>query len=238
MGSLAPGIELVFLGVDHVDLSPEVLIGSVDIVVGKGRDGHRGDMGPAQARPICYDSFGGDGWITPDTYAALESDGHTGQAGARGLDLDRLGRRRHTTRSGSAWSGCGSCSATTTPRGTRTAWSRCARGWARATGARRHWEPECDGRRARWAPEARRLLGLRAPECGGWMPAPSSPPPAERMPRRVVAEKELARVSVELDAVSAELEKVRARVEELTQRNRRLRRRLRRFEPGADAPDD
>ena len=82
------GVELVSLGIDEVDLTPEVLIGTVDIVVGKGRVVLEA---MSCGRPAyLYDSFGGDGWITPDSYAAIEADGFTGQLGDRGLDTDRL----------------------------------------------------------------------------------------------------------------------------------------------------
>lgn len=229
----AAGIELVFLGVDHVDLSPEVQMGTVDIVVGKGRTVIEA---MSCGRPAyLYDAFGGDGWITPDTYPALESDGFSGQVGARGPDVDRL------TADIGAYD---------------PEWGRLGRELVvRHHDARQHAHAVLEvlrglgaghGRAATLETEVGRQIGLRwGAEAGAFeLRAQLRRFDARALEAEhrselarsetLVAERELARTAVELGAVSAELEKVRARVEELTQRNRRLRRRLRGFEAGAD----
>ncbi len=84
----AAGVELVSLGIEETDLAPEAAIDHVDVVVGKGRAVLEA---MACGRPAyLFDSFGGDGWITPDTYGQVEADGFAGQTGERGLDSARL----------------------------------------------------------------------------------------------------------------------------------------------------
>jgi hypothetical protein len=83
------GLEVVQVGsATTPTLQPEVDIAESDIVVGKGRA-----VLDAMAcgRPAyLYDAFGGDGWVTPETYAAMESDAFAGQALTDLVDGERL----------------------------------------------------------------------------------------------------------------------------------------------------
>jgi hypothetical protein len=76
------GIECVEAG-GHtqliVDLVPE--LARADIVVAKGRAALEGMC--AACAVYLYDQYGGDGWVTPDNYPALEADHFGGQATAR-----------------------------------------------------------------------------------------------------------------------------------------------------------
>lgn len=232
----AAGIELVSLGIDDVDLAPEHLMGTVDVVVGKGRAVIEA---MSCGRPAyLYDSFGGDGWVTPDNYHLIESDGFTGQQGGRtpdtvqlAADLDaydpdwgRLGRelvlRHHDARQHAH------------------AVLEVLGGLAATTGRSPTLETEV-GRQIglRWSAEAT-LFQLRA----------EMRRTAARADAHVVearheahwARDETRQVREELAAALAELEKVRARVEDYQQRNRRLRRRLRRLgvETGPGTTDE
>ncbi|MBL0747064.1 glycosyltransferase [Nocardioides baculatus] len=225
------GIELVSLGIDEVDLAPEVLMGTVDIVVGKGRAVLEA-MSCGRAAYV-FDSFGGDGWITPESYAAVEADGITGQLGDQGLDtsrlesdladyspeLGRLGRelvlrhhdaRRHAHDVLDVLTGLGA-----------------------GHGRPPTLESEVGRQiRLRWSAEAE-LFGLRAE-------MRRTNARADNLEVWVAEEVELARKETthardELATVLEELEKVRERVDVLTERNQRLRRRLRRLDPEADA---
>ncbi|MEA2430078.1 MAG: hypothetical protein QOI19_551 [Thermoleophilaceae bacterium] len=75
----AAGVEVSSVGAPaEMSLDPRSAISEADIVVAKGR---------AALEAMCcgravyvYDQFGGDGWVTPDSYPALEADnfaGHT-----------------------------------------------------------------------------------------------------------------------------------------------------------------
>ena len=83
------GIECVQAGTPAdvvVDLAPA--LASADIVVAKARAALEG-MCAGRAVYI-YDQYGGDGWVTPDSYPAFEADHFAGQATARprtGADL-------------------------------------------------------------------------------------------------------------------------------------------------------
>ncbi len=83
------GLELVRVGLKGAPTeSPERTMDSVDIVMGYGRCVLEG---MACGRPTyVYDHLGGDGWVTPDTYPALESDGFGGRAFATVVDRERL----------------------------------------------------------------------------------------------------------------------------------------------------
>lgn len=76
------------------NLSPEQAIWGADIVVAKGRAALEG---MACGRPVfVYDQFGGDGWVTPERYPAMEADNFAGLsgppiAGAQGL-VEELSR--------------------------------------------------------------------------------------------------------------------------------------------------
>ncbi len=83
------GLEVVQVGmVTRPTLQPEDEIAAADIVVGKSR---------AVLEAMCagrpayvYDAFGGDGWVTAATYAAIEADALAGQAFPAVIDADRL----------------------------------------------------------------------------------------------------------------------------------------------------
>ncbi len=228
------GIELVSLGIDEVDLAPEVVMSRVDFVVGKGRAVLEA---MSCGRPAyLFDSFGGDGWITPDTYRAIEADGFTGQLGERGLDvqrlradlaaydpeLGRLGRelvlRHHDARQHA--------------HAVLEVLAALGAGHGRAPTLETELSRQV---RLRWSVEAD-LFGLRAEmrRTHTW---------TDEVQATAAREVELARqetehARAEVAEVLAELEKVRERVEDYQQRNRRLRRRLRRLgddqEAGAD----
>jgi hypothetical protein len=73
------GVECVVVGAGGETLAqPEEAIAEADIVVGKARaivDG----MACGRAAYV-FDSFGGDGWVTPERYPALEADNFSGHA--------------------------------------------------------------------------------------------------------------------------------------------------------------
>jgi hypothetical protein len=83
------GIECVQAGAPTevvIDLAPA--LASADIVVAKGRAALEGMC--AGRAVYLYDQYGGDGWVTPDNYPALEADHFGGQATPRprtGADL-------------------------------------------------------------------------------------------------------------------------------------------------------
>jgi hypothetical protein len=83
------GLEVIQLGtLSRPTMQPEVEIADADIVVGKARA-----LLDAMAcgRPAyVYDAFGGDGWVTPENYDAIESDALAGQAFPDVIDADRL----------------------------------------------------------------------------------------------------------------------------------------------------
>jgi hypothetical protein len=76
------GIECAQVGAPTeliVDLVPE--LARADIVVAKGRAALEGMC--AACAVYLYDQYGGDGWVTPDSYPAIEADHFGGQATAR-----------------------------------------------------------------------------------------------------------------------------------------------------------
>jgi len=83
------GLDLVRVGAKGTPTErPECAIDDADIVVGYGRCVLEG---MACGRPTyVYDHLGGDGWVTPDTYPALEADGFGGRALAGAIDRDRM----------------------------------------------------------------------------------------------------------------------------------------------------
>ena len=220
----AAGVEVVSLGVDDVSLAPELAMGDVDIVIGKGRAVLEA---MSCGRPAyLYDSFGGDGWITPDAYPAFEADGFSGQQHRRVLDAGQLAADLGAY----------------TPE-----WGRLGRELVlRHHDARTHAHDVLDvlvglgaapGRAAtlesevgrqvelRWAAEAT-LFGLRAE----MRRTSARTDEVEREAAR--ARLEALRAEDDLAAALVELAHLRERVEVHRQRNRRLRRRLRRI--GAD----
>jgi hypothetical protein len=83
------GLELVRLGSSGTPtLAPEAELTDADIVVGYGRSVLEG-MAMGRAAYV-WDYAGGDGWITPETYPALEADGFCGAATEEIIDADRL----------------------------------------------------------------------------------------------------------------------------------------------------
>lgn len=83
------GLELVQVGRHgHADASPERAIRAADVVIGYGRSVLEA---MACGRPAyVYDHLGGDGWVTPDSFTALEADGFGGRATDTVVDRARL----------------------------------------------------------------------------------------------------------------------------------------------------
>lgn len=83
------GLELVQVGVERVSrLAPEDAIADADIVVGYGRSVLEA-MAMGRAAYV-WERAGGDGWVTPETYAALEANGFNGAATDAVIDGERL----------------------------------------------------------------------------------------------------------------------------------------------------
>jgi hypothetical protein len=83
------GLELAWIGFSGTrTAAPEAAMADADIVVGYGRSVLEG---MAMGRPAyVWDYAGGDGWVTPETYPALEADGFAGAATDAIIDADRL----------------------------------------------------------------------------------------------------------------------------------------------------
>lgn len=83
------GVECVQVGA-KTDLAFDVRdeISDADIVVGKGRAALEG-MACGKAVYV-FDSWGGDGWVTADNYAAFEADNFAGLATERPIDARGL----------------------------------------------------------------------------------------------------------------------------------------------------
>lgn len=83
------GLELARIGVPaRFTVAPEEEIAGADIVVGYGRSVLEG-MAMGRAAYV-WDRAGGDGWVTPESYAALEADGFSGGATDAVIDAERL----------------------------------------------------------------------------------------------------------------------------------------------------
>lgn len=83
------GLELARVGgADGARVAPEEAIAAADIVVGYGRSVLEA-MGLGRAAYV-WDRAGGDGWVTPETYAAFEADGFSGAATGALVDASRL----------------------------------------------------------------------------------------------------------------------------------------------------
>jgi len=83
------GLELVQLGVlGEADLDPREAIADADVVVGYGRSVLEA-MGMGRAAYV-WDRGGGDGWVTPESYPALEADGFSGAATGAAIDAERI----------------------------------------------------------------------------------------------------------------------------------------------------
>lgn len=82
-------LELVRVGAEGRQLgTPQDVISDSDIVVGYGRSALEG-MAMGRATYV-WGHAGGDGWVTPETYPALEADGFSGAATGAVVDADRL----------------------------------------------------------------------------------------------------------------------------------------------------
>jgi hypothetical protein len=83
------GLELVTMGIRaNASITPQDAIAEADIVVGYGRSILEGMvMGKAA---YVWDRAGGDGWVTPESYPALEADGFSGAATHRLIDAESL----------------------------------------------------------------------------------------------------------------------------------------------------
>lgn len=83
------GLELIRVGVKgEATVRPEDAIADADVVIGYGRCVLEA---MACGRPAyVYDHLGGDGWVTAESYPALERDGFGGRALPDVVDPDRL----------------------------------------------------------------------------------------------------------------------------------------------------
>lgn len=83
------GVEVVQVGsASSPTLQPEADIAAADIVVGKGRAVL--DAMSCGRPAYVYDVWGADGWVTADSYDAIEADGIAGQALGQAVDAVRL----------------------------------------------------------------------------------------------------------------------------------------------------
>jgi hypothetical protein len=83
------GVELSWLGGVHgQSSSPELALSAADIAIGLGRSAL--DAMAACRATIVLGALGGDGWVTPESYSALEADGFTGRATDAILDRAAL----------------------------------------------------------------------------------------------------------------------------------------------------
>ena len=84
------GLELVRLGGDSGQAEdPRQALGRVEIVIGYGRSVLEA-MAAGRAAYV-YDRYGGDGWVTSESYDTLEADGFAGRDRDTTVDADRLG---------------------------------------------------------------------------------------------------------------------------------------------------
>lgn len=83
------GLEMVRAGgAGNGTAAPEQAIADADIVVGYGRSVLEG-MAMGKAAYV-WERAGGDGWVTPESYAALEADGFSGGATDSVIDAERM----------------------------------------------------------------------------------------------------------------------------------------------------
>jgi hypothetical protein len=84
------GIELVERGLQGGEfaVAPEAAMNDSDLVIGKSRVIVEA-MACGRAAYV-YDHHGGDGWVTPERYPALEADNFDGQSDPRPADAARL----------------------------------------------------------------------------------------------------------------------------------------------------
>ena len=88
----AAGLELDRIGMPRTPTAaPELALARADLVIGCGRSALEA-MAAGRATYV-YGVAGGDGWVTPDRYAAMEADGFAGTAAPdRMIDKDRLAK--------------------------------------------------------------------------------------------------------------------------------------------------
>lgn len=82
------GVSVRRVGGDVQTYDVAVAVADADIVVAKGRAAL--DAMSCGRAVYVYDIFGGDGWVTPEGYAALEADNFAGQATDRVIDAAAL----------------------------------------------------------------------------------------------------------------------------------------------------
>jgi hypothetical protein len=82
------GVEVRRVGVDVQSYDVAAAVADADIVVAKSRAAL--DAMACGRAVYVYDVFGGDGWVTPESYAALEADNFAGQATDRVIDAAAL----------------------------------------------------------------------------------------------------------------------------------------------------
>jgi hypothetical protein len=83
------GLELAQIGLSsHPKIEPQGAIADADIVVGYGRSILEG-MAMGRAAYV-WDYGGGEGWVTPESYAEMEADNFRGTATDAVIDADRL----------------------------------------------------------------------------------------------------------------------------------------------------
>lgn len=83
-----PGIEIVQVGGATPSFDVTHALAGADIVVAKARAALDA---MSCGRPVyLHDCFGGDGWVTPDAYPALEADNFAGQATDRIIDAEQM----------------------------------------------------------------------------------------------------------------------------------------------------
>lgn len=84
------GIEVSQVGASQQRFDIAAALESADIVVGKSRAAV--DAMACGRAVYVYDTFGGDGWVTPDTYGVLEADHFAGQATDRVIGAEEMAR--------------------------------------------------------------------------------------------------------------------------------------------------
>lgn len=83
------GLEMTRLGgLQGQTTDPRTALANADIVVGYGRSILEA-MACGRAAYV-YDWNGGDGWITPESYPAIEADGFAGRSGESTVDAEKL----------------------------------------------------------------------------------------------------------------------------------------------------
>lgn len=82
------GVEVTVVGGSQQRYDVAAAIAEADIVVAKARAAL--DAMACGRAVYIFDMFGGDGWVTPDRYAALEADNFAGLASERVIDASML----------------------------------------------------------------------------------------------------------------------------------------------------